>query len=189
MPERQNDDNVFLKTLVWITDKLNSSEVPYMITGGAALGFWGQVRTTMDLDIVIKPPAAKIDVFINSLKTDADINVELVKQCILGKKMFHVFNTSTLFRVDMIPLKPENYEQVKFNNRIEIKFQDHSFHVISPEDLIISKLQWSKSIGGSELHLKDCESVYKLNLKNLKTDYLNTWTVDLRLQKDFDKLR
>jgi hypothetical protein len=41
MPERENTANLFIKTLKWVVKKLNDLKIPYMITGGSALGFWG----------------------------------------------------------------------------------------------------------------------------------------------------
>lgn len=43
MSEVDNEKNVFIETLEWICRKLKSANVPYMITGGAAVGFWGHI--------------------------------------------------------------------------------------------------------------------------------------------------
>jgi hypothetical protein len=42
MHEEQNAGNIFLETLDWICNKLELFNIPYMITGGSAVGFWGQ---------------------------------------------------------------------------------------------------------------------------------------------------
>ena len=57
-----------------------------------------------------------------------------------------------------------------------------------PEDLIISKLLWSKSVGGLERHMKYCESICRLNSENLDLDYLNRWVKMLGMEKEFNKL-
>lgn len=46
MSEGQNDKNLYTGTLEWICSKLKSLSIPYMITGGCAVGFWGYIRTT-----------------------------------------------------------------------------------------------------------------------------------------------
>jgi len=69
----------------------------------------------------------------------------------------------SFFKIDLISPKENTYEIEKFKNRIKIKFEDSEIFVISPEDLIISKLIWSRSSGGLERQIRDCESIYKLN--------------------------
>lgn len=37
-----------------VTDGLDKAEIPYMLTGGLAVSYWGLPRTTHDIDIVIE---------------------------------------------------------------------------------------------------------------------------------------
>ena len=187
MSERPNDENLFFETLSWICSKLTSAGISYMITGGSAVGFWGHIRTTMAIDILIQTNTDKIDDVLTNLKQESCFDIEHAKEAIATKRMFNIINDKTLFKVDLIPLKEDPYELEKFANRSQIKLGDRFFSVISPEDLIISKLQWSKSIGGSERQLKDCESIYKLNFPNLKMDYLKKWISHLKLENEFNQ--
>ena len=69
-----------------------------------------------------------------------------------------------------------------------MNFQDKEMYIISPEDLIISKLLWSKSAGGPERQIIDCESIYRLNSENLDLGYLKRWVKMLGIEKEFNKL-
>jgi len=102
--------------------------------------------------------------------------------------MFNIIHNKTCFKIEFIPLKKDGYEIQKFNNRVKINFQGKEIYVISPEDLIISKLLWSKSAGGSERQIKDCESIYRLNSVNLDSDYLKRWAKILGIGKEFNEL-
>ena len=188
MSEIDNEKNIFVETLEWICRKLKSANVPYMITGGAAVGFWGHIRTTMDIDILIQIHSEQVDSLLSSIESEAYIDIEKAKKAILDKSMFNIILNETCFKIDLIPLKEDSYEIKKFNNRVKINFQDKEIYVISPEDLIISKLLWSKSAGGSERHIKDCESIYRLNSENLDLDYLKRWVKMLGIEKEFNKL-
>jgi hypothetical protein len=160
-----------------------------MITGGSALGFWGHVRTTMDIDIVIHIFPRQVDSFIKSVKDESFVDSNEAQRAIQQKDMFNVIHNETCFKVDVIPLNDRNvYELEKFKRRVKINFLNRDIFVISAEDLIISKLLWSKSAGGSERQLRDCESIYRLNRDNLDLSYITKWIRELGIEKEFNNL-
>lgn len=189
MPEGKNQDNIFLETLDWICGKLESLRLPYMITGGAAVGFWGYIRTTMDIDIVIQIPPGQIDGLFKSIEGAAYVDIPEAKQAILKGAIFNIIPNHTLFKIDIIPLDANNdYEAQKFKRKIKISFQGREIYIISPEDLIISKLIWGGAAGGSERQFKDCESIWRLNRDKLDTGYIRNWVDKLRITGEFSKL-
>ncbi len=189
MPERQNDKNLFIETLEWVCERLESAGIPYMITGGSAVGFWGHIRTTMDIDIVIQIYGKQINTFLQDIEKEAYVDIEEAKRSILNRSMFNIILNNTCFKVDIIPLDDKNdYELEKFKRRIKIKFHNRDIFVTSPEDLIISKLLWGKSAGGSERQLRDSESIYKLNRGTLDLNYIKKWVKILNIEDEFNKI-
>ncbi len=189
MPEIQNDKNIFIETLEWICQKLAASGIPYMITGGSAVGFWGHIRTTMDIDIVIQIYGKQINTFLQDIEKEAYVDIEEAKRSILNRSMFNIILNNTCFKVDIIPLDDKNeYELEKFKRRIKIEFHNRDIFVTSPEDLIISKLLWGKSAGGSERQLRDSESIYKLNCGTLDLNYIKKWVKILNIEDEFNKI-
>ncbi|MFH1380498.1 MAG: nucleotidyl transferase AbiEii/AbiGii toxin family protein [bacterium] len=189
MSKEENEKNIFIETLTWICGKLQTAGIPYMITGGSAVGFWGHIRTTMDIDIIIQISAKKIDNFLQSISGDAYVDSEDDHKNAFSKKIFKIILHKTAFKIDIIVLDEQNgYEKQKFNNRIKMIFQEQEIYVISPEDLIISKLMWGKSIGGSERQIKDCESIYALNRETINIEYIKKWTNVLRIHDELNKI-
>lgn len=189
MPKVPNDENIFNQTLIWICDKLDAANIAYMLTGGSALGFWGHIRTTMDIDILIQVSSQNILSFLQEIKKDVYVDIEEAKKAVRNRGMFNVILHKTSFKIDFILLNEENpYEKEKFKNRIKMDFQGKSLFVISPEDLIISKLLWSRVAGGSERQLKDAESIYRLNQQEIKIDYIKKWVKVLKLEDGFRKI-
>lgn len=189
MPKGQNDKNLFIETLEWVCEKLESAGIPYMITGGSAVGFWGYIRTTMDIDIVIQIYGKQINTFLQDIEKEAYVDIEEAKSSILNRSMFNIILNNTCFKVDIIPLDDKNdYELEKFKRRIKIKFHNRDIFVTSPEDLIISKLLWGKSAGGAERQLRDSESIYKLNHGTLELNYIKKWVKILNLEDEFNKI-
>lgn len=189
MPKNQNNGNIFLETLSWLCDKLEVLNIPYMVTGGSAVGFWGHIRTTMDIDILVQMPMAKSDTFFKNIKEEAYVDLDEAKRAISQHEMFNIILNKNCFKVDIIPLNEKNdYEVVKFKRRVKIKFEGKEIFVISPEDLIISKLMWGKSAGTSERQLRDCASIWKLNQDKLDRVYIKKWTKQIKIEDEFAKL-
>jgi len=188
MPQDKDDADLFLETLDWIISKLDEADIPYMITGGSAVGFWGHIRTTMDIDVVIDITRDQVPAFVQSIEQDAYIESSAVHEALAHGTMFNVISNATFFKVDLVPLRNEPYEQKKFNRRIPMEYRDRKIYVISPEDLIISKLLWSKSMGTSERQIRDCSSIYELNRDDLDLTYIEKWINTLNLDEEFSKL-
>lgn len=188
MSKEQNDKNIFVETLEWICHKLESSHIPYMIAGGSAVGFWGHIRTTMDIDILISIHFKQIEPFLKNIKEESYVDTEEAKKAILNKCMFNIILNKTCFKIDIIPLKEDTYQMEMFKNRIKMNFKNKEIFVISPEDLIISKLLWSQSAGGSERQIKDCQSIYRLNCETLNLNYIRKWIEILNLDNEFNSI-
>lgn len=189
MPEGKNVGNLFLETLDWICNKLESLHIPYMITGGSAVGFWGHIRTTMDIDMVIQMRSSQVNAFSEAIKSEAYLDAQTVKEAAKNKSMFNIIPNETLFKVDIMLLdESDDYEMQKFGRRIRMNFEGREIYVISPEDLIISKLIWSKGAGSSERQIKDCESIWKINQESIDKDYINKWIDVLNIKDEFNKL-
>lgn len=189
MPKRQDNGNIFLETLSWLCNKLETLKIQYMVTGGAAVGFWGHIRTTMDIDILIQMSIAKSGAFLKNIKEETYLNLDEAKRAISHGEMFNIILNKNCFKIDVIPLnEKDDYEVEKFKRRVKIKFEGREIFVISPEDLIISKLLWSMSAGSSERQLRDCESIWKLNQNNLNIAYIKKWIKSLSIEDEFKKL-
>src|SRR5438309_9973496 len=55
-------------------------------------------------------------------------------------------NHATGFKADFVVLKSEPFRQNEFTRRIPMEFFGRTIYVVSPEDLIISKLIWIQEL-------------------------------------------
>ncbi len=187
MSESRNNKNLFTETLSWILNKLNHAGIRYMITGGSAVGFWGHIRTTMDIDILIQISDVQTDKLIKSISGEAYVDAENAAVAIASRTMFNVIFNKTCFKIDFIPVNEKiPYEMEKFKRRVRMKFEDMDICVISPEDLIISKLLWMKSAGGSERQLEDCKSIFELNRESTDSVYMEKWARTLGIEAELN---
>jgi len=81
-------------------------------------------------------------------------------------------------------LNDQPYQQTAFERKIRDKLDDEpdsiNIYLCSPEDIILNKLVWYKTGGGtSERQWSDVIGVIKVQGKNLNKNYLNKWGVQL----------
>lgn len=151
------------------------------------MAFWGEVRTTADIDVVVQIAPSDIQSFVSSLKGEAYIDEDDVREAVARKRMFNAVLNSTSFKVDFAVLDAgDRYEQEKFSRRRKLALADGPVWVIAPEDLILSKLRWMKSAGGSERQLRDCRGIMALNGDNLDMDYMRKWAAALDLREEME---
>ncbi|MBI4803581.1 MAG: hypothetical protein HY796_13765 [Elusimicrobia bacterium] len=169
--------------------KLDKLGVAYMVTGGSAVSFWGQVRTTADIDIVVQIPPSDIPGLVAAIKDEAYIDEEEVIQAVSAKRMFNVIHNRTVFKVDFAVMDGANsYAKEAFSRRKRLDFAGQPLWVISPEDLVLSKLRWMQSAGGSERQQQDCRSIMELNKGALNVKYMEKWAPIIGVEKEYRAL-
>lgn len=93
--------------------------------------------------------------------------------------MFNIIDHQSGYKVDFIIKQHSLYEMVKFNNRKTVIFEQVPISVCSPEDLVISKLQWIQELQ-SERQMNDIKAL--LQYPNLNKYYILQWIQELQLQ-------
>ena len=178
------DQNAFLARII---KALEHANIPYMISGSISSSFHGQPRATNDADIVIDPTIQQITAFIESLGSDYYVSKEAAQQAIANRSMFNVIDIQFGYKADMIIRKNRSYSQQEFSRRTKTHFLDMDAYVLSPEDSILSKLEWSKG-RQSESQYKDALGVLMTQKETLDFDYLKKWAKELGIENALQDL-
>jgi hypothetical protein len=170
-----------LDVLKLVAARLEAAGIPYMITGSIAAGLYGQPRMTRDIDVVavLHPPdAARLAEFL----TPAFVgDAEAIREAIAARRMFNLVHREALQKVDIIVRDDREYEVEKFHRRRQIEVDGHPIWVISPEDLVLSKLVWAKDTR-SDLQLRDVRGIIALQ-PALDWGYLERWAMRLTVTR------
>ena len=158
--------------------RLNESKIPYMLTGGLAVTIWGRPRSTMDIDVVIDLKKYHQEKVYESFHKDFYINLDEISQAIERKISFNIIDRESGGAIDFYFVKNDEYGEVRFKRRLTKKILDMKVSIITPEDLILIKLQWYKE-SESTKHLEDAESIFKISGEKLDRDYLTKWAKKL----------
>jgi hypothetical protein len=165
--------NEQLKFLGNIAEKLESCDIPYMLTGSMAMSLYSIPRMTRDIDIVIDPKPHQAETIFRLFKEDCYIDYNSVIQEIERKGMFNIIHNKWIAKADFIIRKDDEFRKVEFEHKRKINIQGIPIFTVAPEDLILTKLKISKEYG-SELQFRDAQTISN-TITHLDWLYLEKW--------------
>ena len=160
-----------------------------MLSGSFASAYYGAPRSTQDIDLVIAATPAQLRAFVQGLPSneyyvDLDAALEAHKR----QSLFNVIDLETGWKIDLIIRKSRAFSEEEFRRRQQINLQDTSLFVVSPEDVVISKLEWAK-LAQSQRHIDDAAGILKMRWESLDRFYLEKWILDLGLEMQWTDAR
>jgi hypothetical protein len=177
--------------LARLTAKLAAAGIPHMVVGSFASSFHGVPRSTQDLDLVIDPPdAASLQRFLASLPAqeyyaDADAALDALRR----RGQFNVIDMATAWKADLIVRKARPFSIEEMRRPIEGDLLGARVRIASAEDTLISKIEWAKIGGGSELQLRDAAGILSLYGRDkLDVEYVERWVRELGLEESWRRL-
>ncbi len=166
--------------------KLEQVGLPYMLTGSFAANFYAVPRMTRDIDIVVEILKPDVEKLVSIFKEDFYIDKEAITESIVHQGMFNIIHNESVFKIDFIVRKDSLYRNTEFQRRRHVQLDNAGIWIVSPEDLILSKLDWAKD-SLSEMQLRDVRNLLH-SIKNLDKEYLNTWIGMLQLGDIYKKV-
>lgn len=164
-----------LEVLAIVTARLEAMQIAYMLTGSYALACYTTPRMTRDLDLVVALAASDCDRVTELFSADFYVDEDAVRSAVETQRMFNLMHFASGIKLDFIIRKASEYRQLEFSRRRLATINGVHLWIVSREDLILSKLVWSKD-SGSELQRRDARSL--LN-ETIDRDYLEKWAADL----------
>jgi hypothetical protein len=160
------------------TEIIERLGIAYAVGGSMASSVYGEVRFTQDADITVEPFGAKSNQLFAALKDSFYISRSAMKQALEESGSFNVIHLTSAFKIDVFIRKDRPFDRQMLARRRQIKLSDaHSpFAVVSPEDIILLKLEWFRDGGRtSERQWNDVLGIIRVQGKNLDTNYLEKW--------------
>ncbi len=175
------------KVLKDVSRRLNGAGIAHMITGSIAANFYAVPRMTRDIDIVIEICKNDVDRIAELFENDFYIDRESISEAIERQGMFNALHNEYVLKVDFIVCKEIPYRKLEFQRRRLVELEGESIWIVSPEDLILSKLFWAKD-SFSEVQLGDVKNLLRL-VKSLDISYLEKWMQTLGLQEVYQQVK
>lgn len=176
------------KSLEKLISIIESAGIPYAVCGSLSSGFHGQPRATNDADIIIAPTRDQLDMLLKSLEAGYYVSPEVAFDAMKICSMFNVIDNELGWKADLIFRQDNPYQLSKFSRRKRVKLMGIDLWILSPEDVILSKLDWAKDTG-SDLQFRDVFGVVKVQWDELDWDYLRHWAKELDVEKNLERIK
>ena len=167
----------YRQVLLLVAQRLEQSQISYMVSGSTALGFYGRPRMTRDIDIVLEMTVADTDRIDSLFRDEFSVDVEEVRDAARRRAMFNLIHFETVVKIDFIVRKDTPYRREEFSRRRQFDLDGQWIWVVAPEDLILSKLHWAKD-SHSEMQLKDVRTILSIT-GEVDGAYLDRWALEL----------
>lgn len=158
-----------------------------MVTGSFASAIHGQPRATRGLDVVIDPEGGVIDVLVAAFPPGQFYVGEAIEAVRL-RDMCNIIDTRSGWKVDLIVRKARPFSESEFSRRVPAEVAGVQTFVTTPEDAILSKLEWQR-ISSSDLQRRDVVEMLIANADGLDSAYLDHWAGELGVRELLDQLR
>ena len=169
------------EALASLVGYLETLGIPYMITGSVASSFHGRPRTTHDVDVVIDPTPESLGRLVSKLSTAGFyVDAQTAEDALRRRRQFNAIDTASAFKLDLIVRKDRPFSREEFarRQRADLPFAAQ-VALASPEDAILSKLEWARKGGGSERQMADARGIVDVKGAELDREYVERWATVL----------
>lgn len=170
-----------------IAARLHAARIPYMLTGSVALSVYAKPRMTRDVDVVVELQLKDVDPIVKLFEKDCYVNRDAVQRAVGEQSMFSIIHQEWIIKADFIVRKEEPYRRAEFERRRERDVGGVSMSVVTPEDLLLSKLCWIKE-SGSEVQQCDVKELVR-SVEDLDWRYVEKWADELGVREWLQKVR
>lgn len=175
-----------LDLLKLVCTRLDQVNVPYMLTGSFAANFYTVPRMTRDIDIVIEIHDSNIRVIHQLFQKDFYVDKDSIADAVSEYSMFNIIHNDSVVKIDFIIRKNTPYRKIEFQRKRQILLGNTLIWIVSPEDLILSKLAWAKD-SFSKMQITDIKNLFQ-SVKDLDVAYINKWVHLLDLNDIYEKI-
>ena len=172
-----------------ISNGLVQAGIPYMLTGSFASSVYGMKRGSADIDFIIAADEAAIRRFLLLLPASdfySELNQAL--EACRHNSMFNLLDNVTGLKIDLIFVKDREFSRQEFGRRREATVGEGPLYIATPEDIILSKLEWAK-LGESSRQIEDAAGILKVRADELDISYIEKWVAELGLASEWSHAR
>lgn len=171
-----SDGGDFLRRLVALLDQ---AQIPHMVAGSFASTLHGTPRSTQNIDLVIDPNGPALFAFVAGLApSEYYASDTAARDALLRRSQFNVIDMATGWKADLIVRKARPYSVEEFRRRTQERILGVDVFVATPEDTILTKLEWA-AMSGSERQLRDVMGIVEVKRGELDQAYIERWAKEL----------
>lgn len=166
-----------LSALQDVCVRLDGAGIAYMLTGSLAMSYYARPRMTRDVDLVVALDSGAAERLTGALGADYHADADAIGEAMRGARPWNILHLPSLVKIDLIPRKDTPYRRMEFDRRRKVHLAGITLWIVSIEDLILSKLEWSRE-SHSEQQRRDIRLLLDAPLDRA---YLDEWATHLDL--------
>jgi hypothetical protein len=174
-----------LRVTLLVTQALENIGISYAVGGSLSSSLHGVMRSTMDVDIVADLRLDHLEPLLAAFTEEFYADGEMMRHAIGRRASFNLIHYETSFKVDIFVAKPRAFDRMQLQRRIKsivARDPERELYVTTPEDVILSKLEWFRMSGEvSDRQWRDVLGVLKTRSGELDIPYLHQWAKELKV--------
>ncbi len=157
--------------------------VPYFVGGSVASVFYGEIRMTHDVDIVVELRREHVAPLVALLSPHFFVDEQFLREAILHRSSCNLIHRTSGFKVDLFLRRDRPFSQMEMQrSRPHELLPGLALNVASAEDCVLTKLEWFEKGGRvSDRQWRDVLGVLKAQRGVLDLDYLRHWARELSI--------
>lgn len=176
--------------LAFVARIFKSLDIKWMLVGSHASSFYGEARSTHDIDLVVDIPLAKIPDLLSAVPSDRYYLSEIALR---EGRMANLIDTLSGDKVDLFLVSGDPRMSEQLTRCRPCEMLGVRAYIASVEDTICSKLDWLRQLGGSERQVRDIrgilskrahaiemgdlfEQIEKRNLVEVWVEHIGPWS-------------
>ena len=170
-----------------VIETLERLAIPYMTVGSFSSNVYGQPRSTKDADFVIQLGNRSISSIAAEIGSDFELDPQMSFETVTATTRHRLKHRDTAFMVEFFLLSDDPHDQSRFRRRLARTIGERQALVPTAEDVIITKLRWSKQ-GHRQKDIDDVRNVLGIQLTSLDIPYIRSWCDQHGTRELFEKL-
>jgi hypothetical protein len=158
-----------------------------MVAGSMGSSIHGRPRATQDADVVIDPTEEQLESLLALLESSYYVSRDAALEAWRRRTMFNIVDFEGGWKADLILRKDRPFSRQEFEHRRQVEAMGQKLWVVSPEDIILSKLEWMKG-RESDVQYSDTLGVAVTQWGHLDLEYLRRWAEALGVEEILARL-
>lgn len=148
--------------------------VQYMLVGSYSSNLYGRERATNDADFVLVIEQAQLQEVAKKLGDEFQVDSQMSFETITLTTRYILTFVPTAFKIELFLLSDDPHDRARFSRRTKVDFEGYPTSLPTPEDVVITKLRWSKG-GKRSKDISDVATVLAVQFGKLDLAYIRQW--------------